>query len=93
MDFKIRYTKNNALKLSGELTKINLRLFELIAYQALSNHKDLTIDISNVTIIDRVGIESILELYKHSLKKKKAILFYGYGARDIMEEIRYKNIA
>ncbi|WP_299104790.1 hypothetical protein [uncultured Tenacibaculum sp.] len=93
MEFRIRHINENSLKLSGELNKSSLELFEFVTYQALNKYSNLTLDISKVTTIDKVAIESILTLYKHSLKKEKVLLFYGYGAKDILDEIHYKNIA
>ena len=92
MEFKINYSENS-LKLSGQLTENNIQLFKLVTYKYLTKCDKLTLDMNNVTCVDKLGVKSILALYKYSLRHHKDILFYGNGARDIIEELHHKNIA
>ncbi|GFD97140.1 MULTISPECIES: STAS domain-containing protein [Tenacibaculum] len=92
MEFKIKSSKNY-LKISGDLTLTNVQLFEVMIYSFIKKYKDISIDISNVTNIDTLGVNSIVEAYQFSLKNKKNLLFCGKGSKDIMDELYYRNVA
>ncbi|AZJ31848.1 STAS domain-containing protein [Tenacibaculum mesophilum] len=92
MEFKIKSSKNY-LKISGDLTLTNVQLFEVMIYSFIKKYKDINIDISNVTNIDTLGVNSIVEAYQFSLKNKKNLLFCGKGSKDIMDELYYRNVA
>ena len=92
MEFKIK-SSDNYLRISGDLTISNVKLFEIMVYSFIKKYKNIIVDIGNITNIDTLGVNSIVEAYQFSIKKEKNLLFCGKGSKDIIDELYYRDVA
>lgn len=82
MDLKITNYKNY-FKITGNLTKKNMTVFNKIFEDVFETKQDLTINIEEVNSIDDTGFDAMAELYSLSKTDGRSMSVIGDGNRAV----------
>ncbi|WP_178987245.1 STAS domain-containing protein [Winogradskyella schleiferi] len=85
--------KNNVFTVEGSINASTARHFQSHFQMLLNTFGELTIDIENVSEIDKNGLAAIKVLYENALSKNRAFFILGTGCKDTYDEFRYSVIA
>ncbi|MBL4605686.1 MAG: STAS domain-containing protein [Flavobacteriaceae bacterium] len=78
--------QQNVFYIKGVIDESNSEILKLYMMVQFTNHSIITIDISNVSRIDRHGVNALTSLYQNALKREKDFKIVGYGCKDIYDE-------
>ena len=85
MDLQIT-NQDNFFQVTGTLSKFNVHHFKKEFSNIFDKQNTLTINIENLTSIDRYGVNALAQLHNESLVKGKKLSIIGMGCDDLYEE-------
>ncbi len=84
--------KKNCFHLKGNLTFNNFTRLKTIINSFLKSNNKVVLNINEVTEIDTFTVNSLINLYIKTSNSNKDISIQGFGAKDIYDELDYRNI-
>lgn len=78
---------NGVFLLEGIINSTTLKKFKAHLEFLITYTKSVTINIENVSAIDKNGLQAIQELFKVAQAKKKSFTVIGYGCKSIYETL------
>lgn len=75
-------------QISGALNKTNVEEFTSYFEDVVENSSQITINIEELTSIDRTGVNALVKLYLKSLENNAQFFITGFGSKDIHEHLR-----
>ncbi|MEO5788695.1 MAG: STAS domain-containing protein [Gelidibacter sp.] len=87
MDLQIT-SQNNLFQVTGTLNKFNVHHFKKEFSNIFDKQNALTINIQNVTSIDRYGVNALAQLHNEALVKGKKLSIIGMGCDDLYEHFK-----
>ena len=85
--------KNEIFYLKGRLNNSTLKFFNSYFEYNLSRNKNVTINIDDVTEIDKNGLEAMRNFTKVAILKQKAFSIVGNGCKEIYDDFKQTNLA
>ena len=92
MDLQIT-NQNNLFQVTGTLNKFNVHYFKKEFSNIFDKQNALTINIQNVTSIDRYGVNALAQLHNEALVKGKKLSIIGMGSDDLYEHFKTEESA
>lgn len=87
MDLEITI-QNNSFQLEGILHKNSIHQFKKAFSNIFDVHDALTINIENLTSIDRYGVNALAQLHNESISKGRKLNIIGMGCDDLYEHFK-----
>lgn len=84
---------NNQYKIKGQLTRLNLAIFNDAFRNIFDSLNDVVLDIEGVEKIDREGVNAIAKLHNESLTKGKRFSIIGLGCKELVDHFRSAQVA
>ena len=85
--------KKGKYYLKGKLNSATSRFFIIYFEHTIKQHKSVTINIDNVSEINKDGLEAISTLMAIALRNEKLFLVIGYGCKEIYDDFNQMNVA
>tara|TARA_R110000868_G_scaffold93545_1_gene258666 strand:- start:302 stop:550 length:249 start_codon:yes stop_codon:yes gene_type:complete len=82
MGLKI-FEKNGTFQVIGNVNHENVGLFQSHLENNLAKLKSVTLDVNQISSIDKTGIKALRTLYKKAFLVGKSFSIIGYGCKDI----------
>ena len=82
------FEKNGTFKVAGNVNHNTVAIFQSQLEQRLSQLQSVTLDVNQISSIDKAGIKALRSLYKKAFLIGKSFSIIGYGCKDIYNEFR-----
>lgn len=80
---------NGNFVVKGVVNVLSARCFRSKCEKLLNTHGELTINIEQITEIDKAGLVAIRTLYDNALNHNRGFYMVGVGCKEIYDEFRY----
>ncbi len=79
---------NNQFKIKGVLNRQNVHLFAYEFKNIFEKVNSVTLNIEEITSIDRYGVNALAQLNNESITKHKNLSIIGMGCDDLYEHFK-----
>lgn len=80
---------NGDYVIEGVINMMSAKRFQTICESLLNSNGTLTINIEQITEIDKAGLLAIRALYDNALNYNREFYMVGVGCKEIYDEFRY----
>lgn len=80
--------QENVYLLSGKLTSGFITDFNDYFNEVITNSQQITINIEQLSSIDRAGVNALVKLYSKSLEHNIQFYIIGFGSKDMHDHLR-----
>ena len=80
---------NGEFLVEGAINASTAKNFQSHCEMLLNAYGDLTINIENITEIDKNGLQALKALYDNALNYNRGFYMVGVGCKEIYDEFRY----